>query len=50
MKHLQQYVQAQIIAHGKPVRYPNRQLTIGKGNLKSCYKIILPKTKKKKKG
>ncbi len=41
MKHLQQYVQALIIAHGKPVRLPNRQLTIGQANL--------TKVKKKKK-
>ena len=33
MKHLQQYVQALIIAHGKPVRIPNKQLEIGKANL-----------------
>tara|TARA_R110002096_G_scaffold229310_1_gene418872 strand:- start:365 stop:496 length:132 start_codon:yes stop_codon:yes gene_type:complete len=33
MKHLQQYVQAQITAFGKPVRLPNRQLEIGKTNL-----------------
>lgn len=34
MKHLHQYVKAQIAAHGKPVRKPNRQLEIGKANLK----------------
>jgi len=33
MKHLHQYVKAQIAAHGKPVRLPNRQLKIGKANL-----------------
>ena len=34
MKHLHQYVKAQIAAHGKPVRKPNRQLEIGKAYLK----------------
>lgn len=34
MKHLHQYVKAQLAAHGKPVRKPNRQLEIGKANLK----------------
>ena len=34
MKHLHQYVKALIAAHGKPVRKPNRQLEIGKANLK----------------
>ena len=33
MKHCQQYVQALIIAHGKAVRIPNKQLEIGKANL-----------------
>ena len=34
MKHLHQYVKAQLAAHGKPDRKPNRQLEIGKANLK----------------
>lgn len=34
MKHLHQYVKAQLAAHGKTVRIPNKQLKIGKANLK----------------
>jgi len=42
MKHLHQYVKAQIAAHGKPVRVPNRQLKIGKANLQQIkiHKIV----------